>query len=51
LGVHGTNEGLPAVKFPRFTGWNPSTSFLGLIDLITASLSMWSGSGNWTRIP
>src|SRR5512137_1083255 len=51
VGVQGVNRGLPEKRRPRFSGWNPSTSFSGLTAAITRSASTCSGRGSWTRIP
>ena len=45
------NLGRPIDNNPAFSGWNPSTSFVGWIACITLSLSICFGKGNWTRIP
>ena len=36
---------------PTLAGWKQSTSFDGSMASITASSSMWSGSGSCTRYP
>lgn len=50
-GVAGTNLGFPMTSSPAFSGWSPSTSFMGSMLRITASVSMWSGSGSCTSMP
>ena len=50
-GVHGTIDSSFCSNFPKFTGWNPSTSFSGTIASKTASVSMCFGRGNCTKIP
>ena len=44
-------RGFPMDSQPTFSGWKPSTSFAGLIELITFWELICSGSGIWTRIP
>ena len=44
-------RGFPMDSQPTFSGWKPSTSFAGLIELIIFCELICSGSGIWTRIP
>src|SRR3989339_312074 len=50
-GVADINEGRPRTILPTFTGWKPSTSFLGSIDSITFCSSICLGKGNCTIRP
>ena len=50
-GVAGRKSGSPMSILPTLDGWKQSTSFEGSMASITASSSMWSGSGSCTRYP
>ena len=51
LGVAGTKQSWPAINLPMFIGEKPSTSLAGFIDSRTKFSSIWSGSGNCTKMP
>ena len=50
-GVHGRRVASPRTILPTLTGESPSTSFSGDRASWTASTSMCSGNGSWTRMP
>src|SRR6185437_1540390 len=50
-GVHGRGPGRCETRLPRFTGWNPSTSFSGATASSTLAVSTCFGKGSCTKIP
>ena len=49
--VHGLILGCPVIRRPVLTTVKQSISFSGSIASITLRPSIWSGRGNWTRMP
>ena len=50
-GVAGRRESISKAIFPKFSGWKPSTSFLGSIAMMIFSWSMPFGRGSCTMNP
>ena len=49
--MHGINLGFPCKSKPKFSGWNPSTSFNGFIFDKKLLESKCLGRGNCNKIP